>query len=525
MSTDLAYPGARPFSREYSGKFFGRTDEAAELSAIWLRSRLTYISGPSGVGKTSLLAAGVLPLVNRHNVDLLPVGGFSKGASSPDAPPGQYTPYTLALLRSWSADGQPPRVDPFTIDEFIARRAEQRDPSVAMLAAIDQADDVFAGPGHRQPHRQRFMRELADALQHPSLHLLICVRDDALPQFTAALGEGTRIQLQALRPDQAQRAIEGPGFFDQRTARELVESIRTSRIVAPGAHDRDVIADRVEPALLQVVCARFWEMLHEHTARISQRELRRSASVDALLSAHCGGIISAVAAIHGMTVPELRFWLVSTFVASAGGCQDVTEAALRAAGQPATVARVLEDRHLLRGRAGQSAGSRIYRFIADRVIEPLRHAPDDLPSTGDPKEHLLAGERALTAGEASLAERYAELARQAAPETDLILHGKVRSLLGNVAREQGELDQAEAHYRAAVSLFEAALQHATVALLLAAIGRTLIARGALDAGVRELAAAVRRAPTDSTIQTELSAAVQELGWRLPGGQRPRISPG
>ncbi len=514
MSTNIVYPGARPFYREDSGRFFGRAEEAAELSSLWLRHRLTFLSGPAGIGKTSLLAAGVLPLVNRSNVDLLPIGGFSRGSSSPAAPPGQHTPYTLALLRSWSSGGVISSLSPFTVDEFVTRRAKHRDPAVAVLAAIDQADDLCAGPADRQPQRLRFLRELADALRHPALHLLICVRDEALPQFTEVLGHGAHLRLQALDPDQARLAVEGPGFFDPRAAHDLVESIRTSRIVAPGMSEREVVADRVEPALLQIACARLWGLLRTRSHRISPRELRRHGDVDAMLSAHYGTVISAVAGIHDIPVPELRFWLIRTFVAAIGGCRDTPEDATGIAGQPATVGRTLEDRHLLRARTGQPAGSRIYRLIADRIIEPLRHAPDNLPPDGDAEEYLLAAERALTAGEAALAERYAELARQAAPETDLVLHGNVRSLLGNIAREKGEPDRAEAHYRAAVPMFEAAMQHAMVALLLAAIGRTLIARGELEAGVRELHAAVRRTSAGTIIQTEFSAAVQELAWRM-----------
>src|SRR6516164_5021462 len=105
MGVELRYPGPRPFQRADSGRFFGRADEAAALSTAWLGSRLTFVTGPAGVGKSSLVAAGVLPLVNRGNVELLPIGGFSRGSSSPIAPPGPHTPFTLALLRSWSPLG------------------------------------------------------------------------------------------------------------------------------------------------------------------------------------------------------------------------------------------------------------------------------------------------------------------------------------------------------------------------------------------------------------------------------------
>jgi hypothetical protein len=203
MSVELRYPGHRPFQRADSGRFYGRDDEAAALAAAWLNNRLTFVSGPAGVGKSSLLAAGVLPLVNRSNVELLPIGGFSRGSSSPIAPPGPHTPYTLALLRSWSPLGAGLTLDPFTVDEFAASRIRQLDPSRTLLAAIDQADDLFAGPRSRQPQRMRFLRELADAVeQHPALRVLICLRDETLARFTDVVTHpAALIEVRALDPE------------------------------------------------------------------------------------------------------------------------------------------------------------------------------------------------------------------------------------------------------------------------------------------------------------------------------------
>lgn len=526
MSADVAYPGARPFGRDDSGKFFGRKAEAEALSAHWLGNPLTFLYGPAGIGKTSLLAAGVLPLVNRNNVELLPVGGFSRGSSSPVAPPGPHTPYTLALLRAWSAYSAVPRLAPFTVDEFVARQTEQRDPSILLLAAIDQAEELLAGPPSRQQQRQQFLRELEAALRHhPSLRLLICIRDGgALRHYTRILGAGVQIQLDGLEPERACEAVERPGHFDRRAARDLVEALRTSQLLDLSGTKRRVVADQVEPSLLQAACARLWELLRVRRAMITSNDLRQHGDVDAVLAAHCGAAIGAVADVHGVSAPSLLSWLMSAFVTPNGGRQDVPESQARSAGLAITVARGLEDRHLLRAHSAQSPGARIYRLISDRVIEPLRRPQANHPE-GDPDAHLLAAERALTAGEPALAERHAQRARAAAPATDLVLHGSVYSLLGNVARQQSDLVQAERHYREALTLFEAAREHAMVAPLLAAIGRTLIDRGELFDGVKELYAAVQRMPGDAIIQTEFSAAAQELAWQVqnqPGP--PRISP-
>jgi tetratricopeptide (TPR) repeat protein len=251
---------------------------------------------------------------------------------------------------------------------------------------------------------------------------------------------------------------------------------------------------------------------------------RRRGHVDHALSAHCAAAISTVADVHHLPAEALRSWLLTTFTGVGTG-QEAVEGTARTAGQPNSVPRALEDRHLLRARGVLPVGTRSYHLMSDRLIEPIRNAQRDRPSDNDPDEYLQAAERALTTGDNTLAARYAELAQLTAAEDNLILHGKAHSLLGNLASGQNDLRRAEEHYRAALGLFEAAREYAMVALLLAAIGRTLIARGELDAGIKMLLAAVRRRPADMIIQTEFSAAVQEFIWRLPtGNDGPGISP-
>jgi hypothetical protein len=258
---------------------------------------------------------------------------------------------------------------------------------------------------------------------------------------------------------------------------------------------------------------------------INSRELRRRGDVDAALSAHFGAAIAAVAEVHGVPAHRLRSWLINTFVATTGGRLAVAESQASSYGLPATVAKALEDRHLLRARPAHPTGSRLYQLISDRVIEPLRRPQGGLPQVSDPGRHLLAAERALTVGEFALAERYAQLARAVAPATDLLLHANACSLLGNLAMQRSDLARAEEHYRDALDLFETAMEHTMVAVLFVAIARTLIARGELAAAVTALHAAVVRRPGDTTIQTEFSAAARELSWRLRNQPRPpRISP-
>jgi tetratricopeptide (TPR) repeat protein len=511
-STDRAYPGARPFTRADDGRFFGRTAEAALLSQEWSRNHVTFLSGPAGIGKTSLLTAGVLPLVESSKVTLLPVGTLSGGLRCPVATLAKHNPYTLALLNSWSRDDAV-KLASTTVDDFIRQYAQQLDPNVSILAAIDQADDLFAGPEARQLLRRRFLDELAAAVrEQPALHLLVSVRSDVLPRVIEAIGDGVKFHLDPLTVEKAQEAVAGPGFFAPEAAAELVSSMRTSRIVTSSGTERLVITDQVEPALLQVACAWLWESLRERESRISKRRLEQysAASVDEALTGYCSSAIAAVADIHGIPMAWLRSWLIDTFITEVGELETAVEGHPDTAGAPTTVARALEDRYLLRAHAG----SRLYKLISDRLIEPLRNTTDDAKPTADPEEYLRAAERARSIGEHDLASNLARYVLDVAPDERLRLHAETQSLLGDLAYDEGHFDKAEDCYQTAAKLFEANGDRDAVARLLFAIARTYIDRNRLGDAVQLLVGAISRQP-DVTVQVELSWAVEAMARQSP----------
>ena len=521
-SADRAYPGPRPFERADSGRFFGRTAEAAYLGQQWLENPVTFLSGPAGIGKTSLLTAGVLPLVEGGNVSLLPVGCLSRGTRSPVAALRAHNPFTLALLRSWSGADTATDMAGVTVDDFVRQYAERRDQSVSILAAVDQADDLFAGTPESQRNGRRFLDELAAALrEQPTLHLLVSIREDTLPRVAEVIGEGVRFQLGALGIDEACQAAEGAGLFEPSAAGELVRRIRTSRVITANGQDRIVVSDDVEPALLQVTCARLRESLRaDGYSAITIRELRRRGDVDAALAGYCSETIAAVAAAHEIPVAWLRFWLIDTFITEVGDRESAPEEPTGIAGKPRTVARALEDRYLLRVQAGPPPRPRRYELLSDRLIEPIRHAADEDSPPADPGEYLAAAERALVTGELGLVEGYAAKVLSDAPETALRWHAEARSLLGNVRYERGQFDQAEEEYRAAATLFEAVGDRAAVVRSLAAIGRTLSDRGRLTDALTHLHAALSRDSADATIQFELRWVMTELAQRSSGGPHP-----
>src|SRR5919198_18099 len=80
------YPGLSSYDEGDSALFFGRRTECDLVVANLLTSRLTVLYGPSGVGKSSLLRAGVIPQLQA---------------------PSHGSPRTIALLDAWRTDPEP----------------------------------------------------------------------------------------------------------------------------------------------------------------------------------------------------------------------------------------------------------------------------------------------------------------------------------------------------------------------------------------------------------------------------------
>jgi tetratricopeptide (TPR) repeat protein len=522
------YVGNRPFLTTDAYRFHGRSSEAREVAARWRDNQITFLSGPSGVGKTSLIQAGVIPLLASVGADLLPVGRLYHGTAFPVAALPEHNPYTLALLTTWSPGEPQTRLSGLTAYDFLRRRQLRAGPDgrpSPVLAVIDQVERLFDGPGRRDRHRGPFIDGLAEVLRElPHIHLLLSIRDDYgedIERYQSLLGLSARagVLLRRLNVEEAVEAVRNPlagtgRWFSAGTAEGIVESLRTTVLTAEDGQPRTVLSEDVEPTLLQAVCAELWTSLPVEAAEITAGQVTRLADTDQALDRFCDQAITAVAADHGISPGQLSSWVNRHFITELGTRGTAYEGMSDTAGMPNAVARALRDRHVL--TAVWRSGTRWYELLHDRFIGPVRRLADRLPpaspeSQASPSESLRAAQLAIADGDLELAATLAAAALRSAADLNLRLCADAESLLGNIAYMRRQFAEAEVRYRAAAALFETLRDARAVAGLLAAVGQTLLSQERYGQAVECLHAAVGRIPNDLTVQTELAWALWHAG--------------
>jgi WD40 repeat protein len=282
VNPDSPYKGLVPF--EDSGLdallFFGRERESAIIVENLLAARLTVLYGPSGVGKTSVLRAGVAHRLReqaRANVEkrghpefaIVVFDGWS------DEPTGS--------LRAAARDELAAQFGSALLDdraeEPLAETLGRWTHALAcdLLLILDQAEEYFL---YHQAE-SGFALELPDLVTQPGLRVrvLLSLRDDALSKLDRFKGRIPNLFSNYLRLDHLDRrsardAVVRPvERFNELTGDsidiepQLVEAVLDQTAAGQvdfGTEGRGLGADeatsgRIEAAYLQLVLERIWE--------------------------------------------------------------------------------------------------------------------------------------------------------------------------------------------------------------------------------------------------------------------------
>ncbi|MFI6484580.1 tetratricopeptide repeat protein [Nonomuraea sp. NPDC050663] len=491
LHRELGFVGAHAFRREDSLRFFGRETEAAELATAWQTNPVTILRGAASVGKSSLLAAGITPLLAPYRTDVLPAGRLWMPPWMPIALIREDgNPLVTALVSSWAPHEPVTTLSNQSLHTFLSGRPVRRDSSgnkVPVLAAIDDVAGLFDGR-EMTDHAADLLDQVCDALDSDlPLHLLIIADDE----HHDALLDHSRLSRLLTRPSFVLQPLTVKGALDA-----LVQPVEDDgRTFAPGVAESLIddlrgAASAVDPLLLQLACTSALEHLPSDRLEITDQDL---APADRSLAAYCDRLLEEVAEDHfAGESADLRKRLWDVFVSSEGLPEGVQREVAVAAGMPGRALDALVAGRLL------SLSRGTLRIRHERLIVPLtfQEVPHPTEPTGD--DHFRIAVAAYHTGWYDIAAVRAEAARltESGPPA-----AAVEVLLGNIAYRENDLVAAQSHYQTAAA---GPASNRTVATLLTAVGRILIQRGLFDQAVNTLESAVRREPRNSAIQTELA---------------------
>jgi len=218
------FPGFRPFTREMASVFWGRDEEIRELFDLVVNKtkvRTTLVFGPLGVGKTSLVQAGLIPRLQ----PLFPVALLSLGQSF------FHTPRLQTILNEVPQPDKRPLLMDMAFEEQLPLPGDEQ----RKVIILDQFEELFVWVEEHE-HLSRFYAHIQQLLEPRwNIDLVLVVRDAYFAQM-----QDLEFYLPGMLDEQMR-----VNFLDPSAATEVV---RQSLQIANWEVESEAIIDRIVQA-------------------------------------------------------------------------------------------------------------------------------------------------------------------------------------------------------------------------------------------------------------------------------------
>jgi hypothetical protein len=364
--------GLASFTEETRAYFYGREDEVAELARRVQRKLLTVLFGQSGLGKTSILRAGLVPRLRGQGYCPVYVRvDYARDAPEPAEQIKQAIARTATRSGEWTQVGVAAEGE--SLWEFLHHRDDVlRDESGNTLTALlifDQFEEIFTlaqSDEFGRARAARFIADLADLVENRApksleakldaddsmaerfdfarsdYRVLIALREDYLAPLeglkaTMPSITQNRLRLAPMTGSQALTAVmrPGKGLVSEEVAAAIV------RFVAGGA---ELANAEVEPSLLSLICREL------NDARIAQE--RDEISLDLLAGSHASILSNFYERALADQPAAVRRIIEDQLLTASGFRENIAEerlvSELTAAGAAPDTLAVLVNRRLLR---------------------------------------------------------------------------------------------------------------------------------------------------------------------------------
>lgn len=262
------YPGLRPYQATEQTKFYGRDADTQALLEKILANRLTLLFAATGVGKSSLLQAAILPKLSSTEGLALDVVYYNDWVAPPVQ--GLQAAIRAALIARYDAL---PNTDNANLEAFF--RAITPNTSHPLVIILDQFEEFFRYRFiHHAADFQPFIDQLTEVILAAELKvsLVFSMREDFALELNAFKPHlpnplfSNYYRLEKLGVDAARAAITEPliqaGYqYEPALLDKLLTDLLSRDLTRDAASlAKGTQADSVEPPYLQIVCSQLWEL-------------------------------------------------------------------------------------------------------------------------------------------------------------------------------------------------------------------------------------------------------------------------
>jgi hypothetical protein len=378
------YQGLIPYTEQDANYFFGREKETRLIVANLFASPLTLLYGPSGVGKSSVLRAGVVNELSRRQH--LAVVVQSNWKSSPLARLKTRVGTRAGLGENFETQ--------LVLGDFLQQVAVQN--NIRFMIILDQFEDYFL----YHPLKDEFTVQFSQAVMYPGLpaSFLVSVREDSLAKLDRFEGRipilfDNYLRLDHLDDDAARNAIEkpveqynrlyaaekSPVHIERELVDEVLHQLKTGRVslnrIDFAKTGLDGKSGGIETPYLQLVMTRLWaQEMTTQSSTLRLATLKNLGGAETIVRTHLDSVMNRLSSDHQLLASRVFQYLVTpsgTKIAlSASDLASFVEA-------PAPVVRSLlqrlsdQDVRLLRAVETNEKAGVSYEIFHDVLASPI----------------------------------------------------------------------------------------------------------------------------------------------------------
>lgn len=279
------YRGLAAFEAEHRSLFFGRDSDIRRLVDRLRSQRFVLAAGQSGVGKSSLVRAGVLPAIEERGL------GDGRQWSAHTLTPGSRPVLALARALATSLDTEEGPLADALVADFMAcgqKLREYHGADRGTVLFVDQLEELVTDSDPDEA--AAFMDSMAYVIERtPGVRVAATVRADKVAELVAAPALGQLIEraLYIVRP------------LDAAAIREtIIRPAQASNARFADGALVDQLVDATEASagglpLLQFALAELWDRMDTRRMVIEERALVEIGGVEGALARHADGVMAA----------------------------------------------------------------------------------------------------------------------------------------------------------------------------------------------------------------------------------------